>query len=81
MVKDDDTKSVVSEDDAVFSDVPRDTKGMEKRKDHLVRVWTQKKKPKKAGTLSQNFVKNFKYTIIEPPQYNTNKMEVRQAKT
>ena len=67
VVKDDDTKSVVSEDDPVFSDSPRDTKGMDKRKEHLVRVWTKKKKPKKTGTLSQNFVNNFRYTIIEPP--------------
>ena len=64
--KDDDTKSVASIEDDVFVDDDDDDKNsrmsrMDKRKDELARQMTEKRRPKKhGGTLSQNFVKNFK---------------------
>ena len=62
--KDDDTKSVASIDDEVFVDDDDKTarmSRMDKRKDELAIRMTGKGRPKKhGGTLSQNFVKNFK---------------------
>ena len=62
--KDDDTKSVVSIEDEVFVDDDDKTARMsriDKRKDELASRMTGKRRPKKhGGTLSQNFVKNFK---------------------
>ena len=63
--KDDDTKSVASIEDEVFVDDDDDKNArmsrMDKRKDEIARQLTRKARPKKhGGTLSQNFVKNFK---------------------
>ena len=60
-MKDDDTKSVLSEDASIAeSDV---SQGEGQRKTDLWGKLARRRREQQCGTLSQNFVKNFRFVI------------------